>query len=105
MVSAKQVHVPERPNDLVGTLANTCVAKSLLGFQTRKAFRAEMKKHVDEILAKQASDEAGSESGSGEGGDGGEDAGATNEAIEAPSSEESETGTSSSSSSEEEEEA
>ena len=86
MVSAKQVHVPERPNDLVGTLANTCVAKSLLGFQTRKSFRAEMKKHVDEILAKQASDEAGLASGSDEGGEGGKDADAANEA---PSSEES----------------
>ena len=26
-----QVHVPERPNDMIGSLANTCVAKSLLG--------------------------------------------------------------------------
>ena len=53
MISKKQTHVPERPNDLVGTLANTCVAKHLLGFETRKEFRTEMKKHVDEILAKQ----------------------------------------------------
>lgn len=85
MISPKQVHVPERPNDLVGTLANTCVAKSLLGFEAKKEFREEMKKHVDEILAKQASAEGvvvegGGESGGGEEGGGeGEGGGAAEE--------------------------
>jgi len=65
MISANQVNVPERPNDLVGTLANTCMAKSLLGFQARKEFRKEMKEQVDAIIAKQASaaGEAGVNSG------------------------------------------
>ena len=67
----KQKHVPERPNDLVGTLANTCMAKHLLGFETRKEFRTEMKKQVDEILAKQQGKGQGQGQGGVAGGDGG----------------------------------
>ena len=63
MVSAEQVHLPERPNDLVGTLANTCVAKSVLGFETREDFRTTMKKHVDEVLAKREGSGGGVEGG------------------------------------------
>ena len=31
-----QVHVAERPFDLIGTLADTCRAKELLKFETKK---------------------------------------------------------------------
>jgi len=38
IVSRNQVHVAPRPHDLLGTLADTCTAKDLLSFQTRKRF-------------------------------------------------------------------
>ena len=42
-----QMHTPERANDLVGTLSNTCNAKRLLGFETRKEFRTEMRREIE----------------------------------------------------------
>lgn len=110
MISPKQTHVPERPNDLVGTLANTCAAKSLLGFETKKEFREEMKKHVDEILAKQATAGlgGGSDEGRGQsqgGGARGRGDGGAAEDEEAKASTSDETGAASSSESSEEEQA
>jgi nucleoside-diphosphate-sugar epimerase len=43
LVSPKQVFAPPRRNDLNGTLGNTCRAKKLLGFKTKKDFVNEMK--------------------------------------------------------------
>eukprot|EP00746_Dinoflagellata_sp_MGD_P062338 gnl/MRDRNA2_/MRDRNA2_26234_c0_seq1.p1 gnl/MRDRNA2_/MRDRNA2_26234_c0~~gnl/MRDRNA2_/MRDRNA2_26234_c0_seq1.p1 ORF type:complete len:470 (+),score=95.74 gnl/MRDRNA2_/MRDRNA2_26234_c0_seq1:54-1463(+) len=43
LVSPRQVFAPPRKNDLNGTLSNTCRAKKLLGFKTKKDFVAEMK--------------------------------------------------------------
>lgn len=44
LISPNQVHVAPRPNDLVGTLANTCRAKSVLNFAAQKKFMSEMPK-------------------------------------------------------------
>lgn len=84
MISPIQVHVPERPNDLVGTLANTCVAKSLLGFEAKKDFRVQMKSDVDAILAEQEQDAEGG----GGGNRGAEEGEEDKEAASSPASEE-----------------
>ncbi|KNE57158.1 hypothetical protein AMAG_02905 [Allomyces macrogynus ATCC 38327] len=42
LISPDQVHVAERKNDLVGTLANTCKAKKMLGFEADYDFTHEM---------------------------------------------------------------
>merc|ERR1712094_44817 len=42
LVSPKQVHAPPRKNDLNGTLCNTCRAKQLLRFKTKRDFVTEM---------------------------------------------------------------
>ncbi|KAJ3366519.1 hypothetical protein GGF32_005521 [Allomyces javanicus] len=42
LVSPDQVHVAERKNDLVGTLADTCMAKKMLGFEADYEFTREM---------------------------------------------------------------
>lgn len=44
MISSRQKRVPERPFDLVGTLANTCKAKRLLGWESKLNMREEMPK-------------------------------------------------------------
>ena len=48
MISKEQVHVPRRENDLVGTLADTCKAKKLLGFETTRVFKDEMRRRARE---------------------------------------------------------
>ena len=48
MISKEPVHVPRRENDLVGTLADTCKAKKLLGFETTRVFRDEMRRRARE---------------------------------------------------------
>ena len=40
--------MPRRENDLVGTLADTCKAKKLLGFETTRVFRDEMRRRARE---------------------------------------------------------
>lgn len=50
IVSDKQVHVAERSNDLVGTLADTCRMKRLLNYAPKKDFRQEMKYMVNETM-------------------------------------------------------
>ena len=42
LVSSDQVHVAARENDLVGTLADTCKMKRLLGFKAAADFKTEM---------------------------------------------------------------
>jgi nucleoside-diphosphate-sugar epimerase len=46
LVSSNQVHVAARKNDLLGTLADTCKAKQMLNFQTRKDFVTVMKEMI-----------------------------------------------------------
>ena len=41
LISSNQTHVPPRPHDLVGTLANTSLAEQLLGFKTKYDFANE----------------------------------------------------------------
>ena len=51
MISLNQTRLPARPHDLQGTLANTSLAESLLGFRTEKRFVNEtlkMKKTANE---------------------------------------------------------
>ena len=42
LVSSNQTHLPPRPNDLEGTLADTCKMKRLLGYKPKKNFKTEM---------------------------------------------------------------
>jgi len=42
LVSSNQLHVDPRPNDLEGTLADTCKMRRLLGYRTKKDFKTEM---------------------------------------------------------------
>lgn len=42
LVSSNQIHVDPRPNDLEGTLADTCKMRRLLGYKTKKDFKTEM---------------------------------------------------------------
>ena len=42
LVSSNQKHVDPRPNDLKGTLADTCKMRRLLGYKTKKDFKTEM---------------------------------------------------------------
>jgi len=42
LVSSNQIHVDPRPNDLEGTLADTCKMRRLLGYKTKKEFKPEM---------------------------------------------------------------
>ncbi|EEQ99947.1 nad dependent epimerase/dehydratase, putative [Perkinsus marinus ATCC 50983] len=51
LISSNQRHVPARKNDLRGTLADTCKAKELLGWSTRKNFRDEMRRIIEDTLA------------------------------------------------------
>ena len=46
MISPNQTRVPERPFDLVGTLANTCKAKQLLNWEAKLNMREEMPKLI-----------------------------------------------------------
>ena len=50
MISPNQIHVPERKNDLVGTLADTCRMKKLLKYKTRTDFRKEMSFMAQETI-------------------------------------------------------
>lgn len=54
LVSPNQVYRPRRKNDLDGTLADTCLAKQALDFETRFDFLTEMGRIVE--LAKQKKD-------------------------------------------------
>ncbi|CAE8585854.1 unnamed protein product [Polarella glacialis] len=51
LVSPRQRHVAPRPHDLIGTLANTCRAKKLLGFQIKEDFRTNMKEMIAHTTA------------------------------------------------------
>jgi nucleoside-diphosphate-sugar epimerase len=51
LVSKEQKHVPERKNDLAGTLADTCRMKKLLNYKAQKEFIKEMSYMVDQTLA------------------------------------------------------
>merc|ERR1719253_2369921 len=51
LVSSNQVHVAPRKNDLLGTLADTCLAKRLLRFQTSYDFVATMKAMIADAQA------------------------------------------------------
>lgn len=51
LVSSNQVHVDPRPNDLVGTLADTCRMKRLLSFAAKANFTEEMSYMVRETMA------------------------------------------------------
>jgi len=51
MVSSNQVHVPPRRNDLLGTLADTCRAKRLLGFEARYDFLETMRQMIVDAKA------------------------------------------------------
>merc|ERR1712224_226337 len=55
LVSDNQIYKPRRKNDLDGTLADTCLAKRVLDFETRFDFFTEMSRMVD--LAKQQKDD------------------------------------------------
>ena len=47
MVSPNQAHLPPRPHDLEGTLADTCRAKALLNFEAREDFTPTMRAMVE----------------------------------------------------------
>jgi nucleoside-diphosphate-sugar epimerase len=51
LVSADQTHVDPRPNDLEGTLADTCKMRRLLNYKTRKDFKTEMGFMAKETMA------------------------------------------------------
>jgi hypothetical protein len=50
MISPNQVHVAERKNDLVGTLADTCRMKDLLKFSAKTDFKKEMSFMAQETM-------------------------------------------------------
>ena len=47
MVSSNQEHLPPRPYDLEGTLADTCRAKQLLNFEAKEDFASTMRDLID----------------------------------------------------------
>ena len=51
MISSNQSRIPERPFDLIGTLADTCKAKRLLGWEAKLDIREEMPKllHLNKV--------------------------------------------------------
>merc|ERR1712079_841389 len=51
LVSENQEHVQARPNDLLGTLADTCSAKQLLHFEARHDFVETMRRMITEAQA------------------------------------------------------
>jgi len=51
LVSLDQEHVAARPNDLLGTLADTCLAKRLLHFEARHDFLETMREMIAEARA------------------------------------------------------
>ena len=51
LISSSQKHVAERPNDLEGTLANTCKMRRLLNYKTKKDFKTEMGFMAKETMA------------------------------------------------------
>mgnify|MGYP002804099778 CR=1 FL=1 len=51
LISSNQQHVAARKNDLLGTLADTCRARSTLNFQSRHDFIATMKVMIEDALA------------------------------------------------------
>ncbi|KAF4689456.1 hypothetical protein FOZ60_001642 [Perkinsus olseni] len=51
LVSPNQKRLPARKNDLRGTLADTCKAKAVLGWSTRKDFRTEMSRIIEDTIA------------------------------------------------------
>ena len=51
LVSSKQVNVAARPNDLEGTLANTCKMRKALNYKTKKDFKTEMSYMAKETMA------------------------------------------------------
>jgi len=48
MISPKQTHLPERKNDLVATLADTCRMKEMLGFTPSRNFEYEILQMVED---------------------------------------------------------
>jgi nucleoside-diphosphate-sugar epimerase len=50
MISSNQIHVAERKNDLIGTLADTCRMKKLLKYKARTDFRKEMSFMAQETM-------------------------------------------------------
>lgn len=54
LVSPKQEHVAARPHDLQGTLASTCKAKELLGFEAKENFRVAMTQLLENAKAGQS---------------------------------------------------
>mmetsp|Transcript_51245 Transcript_51245/g.141846 ORF Transcript_51245/g.141846 Transcript_51245/m.141846 type:complete len:779 (-) Transcript_51245:171-2507(-) len=54
IVSSNQVHVAPRPNDLLGTLADTCRAKHLLHFEAEYDFLATMRQMITDAKAGKA---------------------------------------------------
>ncbi|KAI9188009.1 hypothetical protein H9P43_002400 [Blastocladiella emersonii ATCC 22665] len=50
LVSPEHRHVGERRNDLIGTLADTCKAKKLLGFRAERDFTTEMRQLIHDAL-------------------------------------------------------
>jgi len=51
LVSSNQIHTEARQNDLLGTLADTCRAKRLLGFEARRDFLESMRHMIEEARA------------------------------------------------------
>jgi nucleoside-diphosphate-sugar epimerase len=47
LVSPNQIHIAPRPHDLKGTLANTTLAESILGFKAVRHFKTEMSKLIN----------------------------------------------------------
>lgn len=57
MISPKQTHLPERKNDLVATLADTCRMKEMLGFTPVKDFKDEITNMVKDVEAGDVSEQ------------------------------------------------
>ena len=51
LVSGSQVHVDARPNDLEGTLADTCKMRKAINYKTKKDFKTEMSYMAKETMA------------------------------------------------------
>ena len=51
LVSGNQVHVDQRPNDLEGTLADTCKMRKAINYKTKKDFKTEMSYMAKETMA------------------------------------------------------
>jgi nucleoside-diphosphate-sugar epimerase len=54
-----QTNAPARANDLKGTLADTCLAKRVLGFEAKRDFRREMRAAVEAAKRKTKPREGG----------------------------------------------